>query len=210
MVFYDFIGILIDFLPANYYNHILCYVLFLRLLSKTKIEDNDIQDANDLIHYFNKNFEKLYGIESVTFNLHAHLHLPNQVKLYGPLIKSSHVFQFEGMFKFMKDQLNGTRGLVKQISKGIEISQYLNFHGKDKIQRSENLLLREFIENEILKNNTTENESSLIDGNFKIKEFDSFEKSLFLKFGFKLDDHVSSCNILKFNSRGNYKIEINF
>ena len=115
MAFYDLIGILRDFLPAENYNHLLSYLLFLRLLTNSKIEKEDIKDADTLINFFNKLFEKFYGKSSVTFNLHAHLQLPAQVELFWPLNKTD-VFPFEGLFKTMMEDVHGTRGLVKQIS----------------------------------------------------------------------------------------------
>jgi hypothetical protein len=58
----------------------------------------------------------LYGNSEMTFTVHAHLHLPNQVERFGPLNKIS-AFPFEGMIKHIKQYVSGTRGHANQFAK---------------------------------------------------------------------------------------------
>jgi hypothetical protein len=82
----------------------LLYALFMRLLTQNSIELNDIHFSRNLIHYFLEDFEKLYGTEHLSFNLHAHQHYADQVELFGPLNKLS-CFSFEGVFKICKSSM---------------------------------------------------------------------------------------------------------
>jgi hypothetical protein len=94
-----YIGVLVveDLLPKEYFQHYLTYVVALRLLTKEKIELDDISCAFTLLNYFVMRFEKLYGLEHMTYKIHTLLHLPNQVLNFGPLHKHS-AFHFEGYF----------------------------------------------------------------------------------------------------------------
>ena len=47
-----------------------------------------------------KDYENLYGLEYVSYNLHAHIYLPDQASLFGPINKVSS-FSFEGNIKFV-------------------------------------------------------------------------------------------------------------
>ncbi|RNA27986.1 hypothetical protein BpHYR1_019162 [Brachionus plicatilis] len=61
------------------------YVIFLRLLCQKKITEEEINDSQNIILDFMIEFEKLYGKKFMNSNLHGHLHLPRQVKRFGPL-----------------------------------------------------------------------------------------------------------------------------
>jgi hypothetical protein len=54
-----------------------------------------------LIAKFINEFEILYGTLNLKYNLHGHLHLPDQVSDRSPLHKTS-AFAGEGAFQFMK------------------------------------------------------------------------------------------------------------
>ena len=77
----------------------MAYLIFIRKLTKKKISQNDLNEANELINWFNRKFEELYGKECVTFNLHANLHLVKQVEYFGPITGTS-VLEFESNFYF--------------------------------------------------------------------------------------------------------------
>ena len=61
------------------------------------------------------NFQTLYGEGAMTYNIHAHLHLPLQVKYYGPLNR----FPLENMFKISKNMFHGTVNFASQIAKNL-------------------------------------------------------------------------------------------
>ena len=57
-------------LKEPYYSHILKYILFLRLLTQSKISTEDIQYAGLLINYFVLKYGEYYGRQHLTYNLH--------------------------------------------------------------------------------------------------------------------------------------------
>ena len=65
---------------------------------------DDINDAQKIIIDFVTEFEDLYGTKAMTSNLHGHLHLPRQVRRFGPLNKIS-CFPFENVFKITRNIL---------------------------------------------------------------------------------------------------------
>jgi hypothetical protein len=146
LIFYNLVGILYDILDDKFYNHLLLYAVFIRILTNDVLNDQDIKDSHDLILIFVKDFETLYGVDKVTFNLHGHLHLPRQAKLFGPLHKCSG-FPFEGMFKHTGEFRNGTRGLIRQTAFGVERDRFVHFVAPFEIKLIKNHVLGSFTHN---------------------------------------------------------------
>jgi hypothetical protein len=109
-----------DIHANNIYIHFMCYVTFIRLLTREHVSDSNLDNARILIEYFVKRFATLYGIEKMSFNLHAHLHLVDQVARFGPLNKHS-CFGFEGKIFHLKTMIDGTRYFPDQIHNQIEL-----------------------------------------------------------------------------------------
>ena len=74
-----------------------------------------IDFARVLIREFAKECAVHYGEDGLTFNLHAHLHLCDQVERNGRLYWSD-CFPFEGWFKSCKALFSGTTNLPGQIA----------------------------------------------------------------------------------------------
>lgn len=146
LVFYSLVYVLKPFLKVQYYNHFLLYVVFIRLLTQNSIKKEDIRYSRKLIHSFMSNFQTLYGDEHLSFNLHGHLHLPDQVELFGPLNKIS-CFSFEGVFKICKRLFNGTRGITSQIANNLNISSYLYFDAEQITEQISNNKLKQLLKN---------------------------------------------------------------
>jgi hypothetical protein len=113
-------------LKEPYYSHFVKYILFLRLLTQSRVSNNEIQLAARLINYFVLKYENLYGRRHLTYNLHSHLHLPLQVFLFGPLHMVS-CFPFEGFFKICNGLYSGTRAIAEQIIRNLSIRDQLSF-----------------------------------------------------------------------------------
>jgi len=79
MQYYLLLFILKPIMKTEYFKHLLKYILFIRILSQDKITKEDIETSKILINEYIADFRSLYGKKSMTFNLHSHLHLPNQV-----------------------------------------------------------------------------------------------------------------------------------
>jgi len=99
LIFYSLIFILKNTMPQIYFDHLVLFILFIRTLTKNKLSDHDIKYSEFYIRKFVEDFQNLYGIENMTYNLHSHLHLPRQCSNFGPLNKTS-TFAFEGCLNF--------------------------------------------------------------------------------------------------------------
>jgi hypothetical protein len=106
LLFYLAVPLFKSLLPANYFKNFIKYIIFMRLLCQESISVEEIDDSQMLINSFCKEFQNLYGDTYMSYNLHAHLHLPNQVLNFGPLNKYS-CFTFENMFKISADKFHG-------------------------------------------------------------------------------------------------------
>lgn len=144
LVFYSLVYILEPYLDTSYFDHFLLYIMFIRILTQDAISLSDIDFSRILIHKFLEDFEDLYSEEHLSFNLHAHQHLPDQVMLFGPLNKLS-CFSFEGVFKMCKGLFNGTRNISNQIATNLNISSYMYFNANDLGKDISNAKLRNFL-----------------------------------------------------------------
>ncbi len=77
------------------FEHFICLVVAIRLLTQEKISFIDIASASTLLNFFVMRFKKLYILDHMTFKLHELTHLPFQVLYFGPLYKHS-AYHFEG------------------------------------------------------------------------------------------------------------------
>lgn len=72
-------------LNTVYYEHFLIFVLSIQLLSRKEIGLNDIDFAETLLNIFVIDVERLYGKNKCSYNIHQLLHLPFNVRMWGPL-----------------------------------------------------------------------------------------------------------------------------
>ena len=138
-----------EILPPEYYEHFICFVVAIRLLTQDKVSLEDIESAAELLNFYVMRYEKLYGLEHMTYKIHALLHLPYQVLFFGPLHKHSGYhfegtakFQFnifnknkfntnksiknlKGFFHIMNSYIHGTRGRANQIFINHRIGSYI-------------------------------------------------------------------------------------
>lgn len=85
-----------DVLPWQHYN---CWQLFVKscfLLCRRSITQSQLNDADNYIMEFCRNFVGLYGPEHCTINMHLHGHLLECIRDYGP-VYSFWCFAFERM-----------------------------------------------------------------------------------------------------------------
>ena len=61
----------------------------------TSISKKEHNFTQSLLNLWHQELELLYGDKNMTFTAHAHLHLVEQVKRLGPLLRLE-VFGFEG------------------------------------------------------------------------------------------------------------------
>ena len=97
--FYTGLLVVENILLKIYLDHYLTYVTALRVLTKDKLDHDDITSAFAHFIYFVMKYEKLYGLEHMTYKIHSLIHLAVQVLNFGPLHKHA-AFHFEGLFVF--------------------------------------------------------------------------------------------------------------
>ena len=121
-VLYLAVPIFLNLLPSWYFYRFCSYVFFVRTLYE-EINDKDLALCDEVIKKYIKDLEDTFTSSALTYTIHAHLHLIEQVKNHGPLYCHSQFF-FEGALNNLKNLLHGTRGFINQITKQI-------FHLKD-------------------------------------------------------------------------------
>lgn len=117
-------------LPEPDYN---CWLLFVRvcsLLLSGAITCNDIELAD--IGMFCSQFQKLYGEEACTFNMHLHMHLKESLMDYGPL-HSLWYFSFERYNGILTSYHTNKRGIEEQLMKHFLLDQKVHslVHSED-------------------------------------------------------------------------------
>lgn len=73
-----------------------------------------VQYADKLLHYFVESFEKLYGSEHVSFNVHGLLHLIDDYHVFGQLDNCS-AFTFENYMKELKIKVRKHDQCLEQV-----------------------------------------------------------------------------------------------
>lgn len=97
--------------------HLECWRLFVlasRLLCKSCLADDDVRLADALLLRFCKEFQSLYGPDSVTPNIHLHAHLVDCVRDYGPM-SSFWLFSFERFNGILGDEHTNNRSIEVQL-----------------------------------------------------------------------------------------------
>lgn len=114
LLFYS-VPALKDLLPRRFLKHYITLVSAIFILLKDDISHEEITEANNLLTDFVKNFQILYGIHNMRFNVHLLLHLGKCVSRCGPLWAYS-AFPFEGGNRELLSFLNGTRYVLQQMA----------------------------------------------------------------------------------------------
>ncbi len=108
--------VLKDILPLRFYNHFLLLSEAVYTLSQKEISYSDVRKAIVLLEKFVEDFERLYGIVNMTFNVHQLLHLGQCVYQWGPLWVYS-TYTFEDNNGNLLKMFNGTQAVDIQIAK---------------------------------------------------------------------------------------------
>jgi hypothetical protein len=107
------------FLPEEFYNHFLLLTTSIYLLNQKKITLEEFYRAKTNLELFVKDFERLYGVVHMTFNVHQLLHACDYVRNWGPLWVTS-AYGFENTNGVLIDMFNGTQYMNMQIAKNFQ------------------------------------------------------------------------------------------
>ncbi|XP_049517796.1 uncharacterized protein LOC125943205 [Dermacentor silvarum] len=113
-----------DILHQEYWRHLskLCEGIYMLLQEELTVPE--IDKAESLLKNFVSRCEALYGMEFMTYNVHALLHLGNCARSLGPLWEHS-VFVFEGGNGTILQQISAVKGLPDQIVERVIMFQQL-------------------------------------------------------------------------------------
>ena len=116
----------------------------MRLLRQDSVSEIDINNSQILINSFLDEFPYLYGTRNLSYNMHANIHLPEQVKLHGPLHKRNE-YAGENCFKEMGSNYQGTNNIPHQIATNISIKNTIqSLFTPEEIEKIEKPQLKEF------------------------------------------------------------------
>jgi hypothetical protein len=79
--------ILLNNIETHFFEHFCLYVLIIRRLCDTNMSNSEQELTNQLLNLWHSDLNTLYNDKNMTFTAHAHMHLVDQVKRLGPLLK---------------------------------------------------------------------------------------------------------------------------
>ncbi|XDV23432.1 hypothetical protein PO909_028010 [Leuciscus waleckii] len=115
LLFYS-LPVLCGILSKKYWNHLFLLVFGIYTLLQEKIQMVDIDNAEKALKKFVMEFQKLYGTENMSFNVHLMTHISASVRNWGPLWATS-TFSFESFNGTLLKFFNGTTHVQQQIVK---------------------------------------------------------------------------------------------
>lgn len=128
-------------LREPYYTHFCLLSSSVYTLLKKEIPVNGLNSVRDGLTKFVVEFEKLYGSNRVTMNLHRLIHLVDCVKNSGPLWASS-LFPFESNNAHLLKFINGTQDVLLQIGLKYNLSVSLKSINVQQNRRKENVVFK--------------------------------------------------------------------
>jgi len=106
------------------FKHFLCLHVCFRILLTPGISIELIDFSEKLMVYFVDKYEKLYGAEFNSHNIHGLLHIVDDYRKFGPLDRCS-CFPFENYMKFLKKMIRKHEKPLEQVIKRYEeISEF--------------------------------------------------------------------------------------
>lgn len=106
---------LIDILPQQFLEHFLILVSTISRLLRDNIDHKTLDKCEKDLREFVINYETLYGVKKMVYNVHLLLHVVDCVRHFGPLWGFS-LFPYENMNGFLKDCIKGPKEPLLQIN----------------------------------------------------------------------------------------------
>jgi hypothetical protein len=132
LLFYS-LPCIIDVLPFVYVEHFSLLVHSIFILLKNEVTASDIDDSQRNLNRFVWEWQIFYGEQAMNFNVHLLLHLPDSVKMTGPLWCTS-TFPFESGIYNIKKTIGGPNRVIKQIANTIYARYFIDMlSGKNSV-----------------------------------------------------------------------------
>lgn len=181
VLFYS-IPSLLNILPLNYVIHYSLLVDCVHLYLSTEISRDELLEAATKMDKFVQEFERLYGTENMTYNIHLLKHIKDCVEYCGPLWVYSN-FPFENNNGILKKYVKGTKDVLKQITSKYCYNMLLNSKSYSKfppnVKKFNNLINPKY--------NIINRENKLL-GKSKELVLSNQEKNTFYQNGFNIDN----------------------
>lgn len=113
LLFYA-LPVLKGILPARFWNHLFLLVFGIYTLLQDKIKTRSVLLSELALKKFVIEFQRIYGKDHMTFNIHLLTHIAQSVKQWGPLWATS-AFPFESNMGTLLKYFNGTQNVPSQI-----------------------------------------------------------------------------------------------
>ncbi|KAK3923500.1 tRNA wybutosine-synthesizing protein 4, partial [Frankliniella fusca] len=97
-----------------YFEHFKKLVCLISLLNQASVSLQDVELARSLLRSFVHDFQELFGVRNMSFNIHCLRHLPDVTLAFGPLWVSS-CFGYESLNGRLARLVHGTRHAGLQI-----------------------------------------------------------------------------------------------
>lgn len=124
------------------FHHYALFVDAIYILHKDEITYADLVTATNFLDKFVANFAFFYGIEFMSYNVHALLHLGECVRNLGPLFESS-CFPLEALNGIIKAWIKGSRYAHLKILNFLNYAQTLPLHIQELPKNSSAMILIE-------------------------------------------------------------------
>jgi len=121
---YYSLPILKYYLPNNFLTHWALLVDGVSLLLTDSISPGELEYCENVFKQFVVDFQTLYGMNNVSFNVHLCLHLTASVRCWGPLWTHS-AFIYEAFNSNLLDMIKGTQAVPLQICKTFVLQRAL-------------------------------------------------------------------------------------
>lgn len=154
LLFYS-LPVLKGLLPARFWNHLFLLVFGVYTLLQDTIMTESILIAELALKKFIIMFQRLYGKNNMTFNIHLLTHTAQSVKQWGPLWATS-TFAFESNMGTLMKYFNGTQYVPSQIVRTFLLWRELPERAKNTIH-PDNDKVQSFVEELYLNKRKTEN-----------------------------------------------------
>ena len=117
------VPIVIQHLPTLIASHFLLYCMTIIMLHAPQSSD-EIDLSEEIINFYCKTAPLVYDESIEIFSLHAHIHLPEQVRRHGGLGHCS-AFAFESCIRYIQTKAHGSKELASQIAYWIDFQSML-------------------------------------------------------------------------------------
>lgn len=98
------------------YEHFLDYFVAYRIMmgKNGKVDKKLLELADKLMQRFVERFARIYGEHNVSWNIHALLHIPKLVSIYGPIDRLT-CYKFENYYMMMRQWIRKPSDIFQQI-----------------------------------------------------------------------------------------------